>query len=139
MSNKTCSDCKSFPGMGYYCPIVGRFCDPNNEKPCEFFEKPMGRIATNGDVIRQMSNAELAELIVPKVMFCDGCPVKCEEKDIPQHRENPFGADVAEDVCKKRVESWLNALADCVKQNGVDDTQTDLRKADYTESEVDNG
>ena len=112
MSNKTCGDCKSFPGMGCYCPIIGRFCDPNNEKPCEFFEKPMGRIATNADHIRQMSNEELAELIVPKVMFCDGCPVKCQEKDIPQLKENPFGADVVEDVCKKRVEAWLNAPAE---------------------------
>ncbi len=64
MNNKTCSDCKSFPGMGYYCPIIGRFCDPTNESPCEFFEKPKGRIATNGDKIRQMSNEELAEFLI---------------------------------------------------------------------------
>lgn len=63
MSNKTCEDCKSFPGMGYYCPIIGRFCDPNNEKPCEFFEKPIGRIATNGDKVRQMSNEKLLDAL----------------------------------------------------------------------------
>lgn len=60
MTNKTCEDCKSFPGMGYYCPITGRFCDPNNENPCEFFEKPFGRIATNGDKLRQRSNEHFA-------------------------------------------------------------------------------
>jgi hypothetical protein len=59
-----------------------------------------------------MNNAELAELIVPKVIFCDGCPVKCEEKDIPQSKVNPFGADVVEDVWKKRVEAWLNSPAE---------------------------
>lgn len=64
MKNKTCGECKYFPGMGYYCPTIGRFCDPNNEKPCEFFEKPMGRIATTGDKIRQMNNTDLAEMLV---------------------------------------------------------------------------
>lgn len=41
MKIKTCGDCKYYPGMGYYCPIIGRFCDPNNEKPCEFFEEAL--------------------------------------------------------------------------------------------------
>lgn len=63
MSNKTCGECKSFPGMGYYCPIIGRFCEPNNKNPCEYFEKPFGRKLTNGDVIRQMSNCKLASCI----------------------------------------------------------------------------
>jgi hypothetical protein len=31
--------------------------------------------------------------------------------------------------------NWLNAPADCVKQNGNHDTQADLCKADNTESE----
>ena len=35
----------------------------------------------------------------------------------------------------KATEDYLNAPADCVKQNGNDDTQTDLCKADNTESE----
>lgn len=41
MENKTCGNCKYFPGMGKYCPIIVRFCDPNNEKPCEFFEETL--------------------------------------------------------------------------------------------------
>ena len=62
---------------------------------------------TNADIIRRMSNAELAELIVPKVMFCNGCPVKCAENDIPM-RTTPFGENEVENVCLKRVETWLN-------------------------------
>lgn len=34
------------------------------------------------------------------------------------------------------LENWLNAPADCVKQNGKNDTQADLCKADNTESEM---
>lgn len=105
---KTCGECRHFvvsEDHGGCCTFIcDAMCD--DDRACYKFQK-----LTNGDRVRQMSNAELAELIVPKVMFCDGCPVKCEEKDIPQHRENPFGADVAEDVCKKRVEAWLNAPA----------------------------
>lgn len=82
------------------------FCDSD---ACDKFQS---KVVTNGDKIRQMSNEELAKLIVPKVIFCDGCPVKCAEKDIPQSKVNPFGADVIEDVCTKRVEAWLNAPAE---------------------------
>lgn len=60
LNNKTCGECKSFPGMGYYCPIDGRFCDPNNEKPCEFFEKPFGRKINNGDKIIAGGNEGIA-------------------------------------------------------------------------------
>ena len=108
LSNKTCAKCKSFPGNGYYCPIIGRFCDPNNETACEFFEKPVGRIATNGDVIRHMSNKKLATCI----------------------EELAFRFS-----SRREFKAWLNAPADCVKQNGDHYTQTDLCKADYTESE----
>lgn len=106
MKNKTCGECENYDHHHLLCFIGGDVKPTERAKDCFVSSNP-----TNGDRIRQMSNAELAELIVPKVMFCDGCPVKCEEKDIPQHRENPLGADVAEDVCKKRVEEWLNAPA----------------------------
>lgn len=75
MSNKTCEECKSFPGMGYYCPIIGRFCDPNNETACEFFEKPVGRVATNGDVIRQGGDRALAEISVYEDQLAAGIKV----------------------------------------------------------------
>ena len=64
-------------------------------------------VKTNGDLIRSMSNAELAELIVPKVMFCNGCPVKCAEKDIPR-ATSAFGEEEVGNICVKRVEEWLN-------------------------------
>ena len=108
ITNKTCGAC-----LYYYAP----FCDyhamkvASTRKSCNLFD-PKEKLPTNGDRIRQMSNAELAKLIVPKVMFCDGCPVRCEEKDIPQIKDNPFGADVIEDVCTKRLEAWLNSPAE---------------------------
>ena len=110
MNNKTCGECKHFEVdvVAAKCEKKLWICDDNTPACKKFERKPF----TNGDVIRQMSNAELAKLIVPKVMFCDGCPVKCAEKDIPQSKVNPFGADVVEDVCTKRVESWLNAQAE---------------------------
>ena len=130
LSNKTCGECLYYdePMCDYKAMKV-----PNTRIACKLFD-PKRKPPTNGDRIRQMSNAELAKLIVPKVMFCDGCPVRCEEKDIPQIKDNPFGADVIEDVCTKRVEAWLNAPT-CVKQNGNHDTQANLCKADNTESE----
>lgn len=101
-----CKNCKHFAPKTTHCkkgfPWISEDDSCNN-----FEQKPK---MTNGDKIRQMSNRELAELITPKVMFCNGCPVKCAEKDIPQRDKNdPFGADVAGDVCVKRVEQWLNS------------------------------
>lgn len=103
MKNKTCGQCK------YH--IYGRCKLPEHgliilaeENACRFFKQK-----TNGDVIRLMNDDELAELIVPKVMFCNGCPVKCAEKDIPKitDSKDPFGADIADDICKQRVKEWL--------------------------------
>ena len=104
MKTKTCGDCKSFPGMGYYCPIIGRFCDPNNEKPCEFLEKPIGRIATNGDRIRQKSNVEFARDYVHyhskfKVYVARLCPLN---KQLWTTREEAEKANL----------EWLNAPAE---------------------------
>jgi hypothetical protein len=106
MENKTCGECKYHTSDRCSLPPNGIIILSETEACRHFWPK------TNGDVIRQMSNAELAKLIVPKVIFCDGCPVKCAEKDIPQSKINPFGADVIEDVCTKRVKAWLNAPAE---------------------------
>lgn len=110
MENKTCRDCKSFPGMGYYCPIIGRFCHPNNEKPCEFFERPMGRVATNGDRIRQMSNEELAELFALG-FFCEGCPLKDVECVWNCVAERTYAH------CYDKFNAYLNAPADSEVKN----------------------
>jgi hypothetical protein len=105
---KTCGECKYHDKYSCLQQKNIAYISPTHLACIRFCPKN----PTNADRIRQMSNAELAKLIVPKVMFCDGCPVKCEEKDIPQSKINPFGADVIEDVCTKRVEAWLNAPAD---------------------------
>jgi hypothetical protein len=132
-NKKTCGECKHMSVDCLYCKNhLSTLASRDQVSPfCGEWEPK-----TNGDKFRQMSNKELAKLIVPKVMFCDGCPVKCAEKDIPLCENDPFGVDVIENVCIKRVEAWLNAPADvCVKQNGNDDTQTDLCKVEDTESE----
>lgn len=109
MENKTCGNCKRYQPLGKSCDILLSIRDiEKDNRGCQFF-KALPKM-TNGDRIRQMSNRELAELITPKVIFCNGCPAKCAEKDIPQRDSNdPFGADVASDVCVKRVENWLNS------------------------------
>ena len=117
MKNKTCGECKHFVQSEYLdvCTVFSEVYKPDSSgEKCDYFGP---KITTNGDRIRQMSNEELAKLIVPKVIFCNGCPVKCAEKDIPQIKSNPFGADVVEDVCTKRVEAWLNAPAESEGEN----------------------
>lgn len=119
---RTCEDCKSFPGMGYHCPIIGRFCDPNNEKPCEFFEKPMGRIATNGDRIRQ--GRDFAEYFVYETgaVFASTLIV---DKTFDTYEE-----------AVKATEDYLNAPADCIAKNGESAKQADLCCKSAKESEV---
>lgn len=131
-NKKTCGECHHISADCLYCKKhLSTLASRDQVSPfCGEWEPK-----TNGDVIRQMSNAELAMLIVPKVIFCNGCPVKCAEKDIPHSKNDPFGVDVIENVCTKRVETWLNAPEVCVKQNENGDTQTDLCTADNTESE----
>lgn len=96
--------------MGYYCPIIGRFCDPNNEKPCEFFEKPMGRIATNGDRIRQGGDYALAHF--KSEHRCDVCAYAAPIDTAPACRR-PEGK-----ICFDGMLAWLNTPAE---SEGKDD------------------
>ena len=115
MNNKTCGECKSFPGMGYYCPIIGRFCDPNNEKPCEFFEKPMGRIATNGDRVRQMSNEELIKF--KERAWCFYCAYHVNGGGrFTENCNKPTGK-----ICADGTKEWLNAPAESEESEGEDE------------------
>jgi hypothetical protein len=122
MSNKTCGDCIFYHPVytdNGICTLTEEF-----EKTCDFVyccksyhpKNPL----TNGDVIRQMSNEELA------VFFEKGMCHRCIYHG--EYSCNPS-------FCKIGIKAWLNAPADCVKQNGNDDTQADLCKADNTESE----
>ena len=104
MENKTCEGCRSFPGMGYYCPIIGRFCDPNNEDPCEFFEKPFGRKPTNGDVIRQEGDQALLDY--RSSHKCDVC-IYAAPIDAAPACNRPDDKS-----CMDGVKAWLNAPAE---------------------------
>lgn len=59
---------------------------------------------TNMDRIRSMNDEKLAEMLVPKVMFCDDCPLDCPDSEIPEsgHPE----------ICIQRVIAWLNSPAE---------------------------
>ena len=127
MSNKTCGDCRHFDGRYNLCAVTSDFCtvEPDYSACDDFEQKPK---PTNGDRIREMSNEELATWGMYDLGSCPTFEMKID--------------------CKKRGEcdasdveacwiAWLNAPADdCVKKNGNHDTQTDLCKADDTESGV---
>lgn len=119
MENKTCGECRFFvenEGHGGCCTFM---CDAmcNDDRACANFARP-----TNGDRIRQGGNIEL--FIFWYRNQCSVCAFDGKD-NCPQVS------------CADGLMEWLNAPADdCVKQNGNHDTQTDLCKADNTESEV---
>jgi hypothetical protein len=88
MKNKTCGECKHFEVdvVAATCEKKLWICDDNAPACDEFEPKP----ATNGDVIRQMSNEELAQA------FGFPCPPKIKKKCRPFNEE-----------C---FECWLNYL-----------------------------
>lgn len=110
MTNKTCGECKHLNRELAFCRACGaKWLKDTDGANCKYFEKITK--PTNGDKIRQMSDEELALMIVPKVMFCDGCPVKCEENAIPLIDECPFGTDNIKNICVQRVIAWLKQEA----------------------------
>lgn len=106
--------------MGYYCPIIGRFCDPNNEKPCEFFEKPMGRVATNGDRIIAGGMRELAKAMVYGYRETDYDGQVMDEMLYTWHLPN---AKVFTEYngAVDFLENWLNASAESKESEGEDE------------------
>ena len=102
MKNKTCGECRYYVcnRHGGCCTFIGdAMCD--DDLACDNFEKP-----TNGDVIRQMSNEELAEFLSTQVI-CPNCPARTE---------HCIGN--ASKVCKKNWLAWLNAPAESEVNNG---------------------
>jgi hypothetical protein len=91
--------------------------------------------STNGDKIRQLSNTDLAEMLVYPVkpmnangnIYYEFTSCLLLGKSYPMREQAVF-----------LTERRLNAPADCVKQNGNHDTQADLCKVDNTESEGEN-
>lgn len=142
MENKTCGDCRfleSAKKIGV-CDKMNFCLCPSELPSCSKFEQ---KVVTNGDRIRQGGNRELAEIFDDfyngnKCKYCiNYISGNCKFDD--KHAEYDEGGWVEDEDCISGIEAWLNAPADCVKQTGNHDTQTDLCKADKTESEVCNG
>lgn len=118
MENKTCGECRylaSVQKMGI-CEKHGYPLCPSELPACSKFEQ---KVVTNGDVIRKGGNAAIVEFVwSDPCLHCVYSSGKCKDKS-----------------CKDGQIAWLNAPADCVKQNENHDTQPDLCKADNTESE----
>jgi uncharacterized protein YuzB (UPF0349 family) len=97
MSN-TCGECKHFEldEIAAFCNKHCLFCK-DDSPACEDFEQ---KVITNGDVIRQMSNEELANRIYNTIHDCFWCPLSqtCDRED---------GCD-----CELLLLAWLNAPAE---------------------------
>jgi hypothetical protein len=86
MSNKMCGECKYFDAVGQCDKVIEYNLVHPGDEACEFFEPA----TTNGDKIRQMRNAELADTIEELAFrFCSrrdfinwlGAPAESEGKD----------------------------------------------------------
>ena len=103
VSNKTCGECKHYLVEMFHCQKNDVMAESYNT--CEDFEP---KVITNGDVIRQMSNEELAELIDNSCKACAKDVTECDTE------------------CVNGILAWLNAPADCVAENGESAKQADL-------------
>lgn len=123
MSN-VCEECRYHKNNRCMLPCY-TINHPAENSACHRFE--VKTPPTNGDVIRQGGDYALAHF--KSEHRCNVCAYAAPIDTAPACRR-PEGK-----VCFDGMLAWLNAPADCVKQNGNDDTQTDLCKADNTESE----
>ena len=94
MTNKTCGECRHFCKGSDICVFHGIPHIRGIDDACVDFEKP-----TNGDVIRQMSNEELAELFDNSCKVCSRSVTECDVE------------------CVKGILAWLNAPADAPDTN----------------------
>jgi hypothetical protein len=73
MKTKTCGECRHFDGRYNLCAVTSDFCtvEPDYSACDDFEQKPK---PTNADRIRQMSDTDLAEMLVypVKPMNIDG-------------------------------------------------------------------
>ena len=120
MKSKTCGECKNYIAMNR-CVLHNQFVQDDDF--CGGYI-PKTQPITNGDVIRQGGNRELAEYFVYETgaMLASTLIV---DKTFDTYEE-----------AIEATEEYLNAPADCVKQNGNHETQSDLCKVDNTGSEA---
>lgn len=120
MSNKTCGECKYYITEMFHCQKHDVMAEAFHT--CEDFEP---KVITNGDKLAGDRNYMAAVIIAASGKICHFCAYYVNKKCTAPEDKN----------CFHGVVNWLNAPADCVKQNAKNDTQTDLCKTDYTESE----
>lgn len=100
MKNKTCGECRHLEcakKIGFCQEMKYPLC-PAELPSCANFEQ---KIITNGDVIRQMSNEELAEF--NQKLSCEVCGFKNTGCFAPAGKPSS---------CKDGVLAWLNAPAE---------------------------
>ena len=97
MANKICGNCKHYLAEMYHCQKNDVMAEAHNF--CEDFEP---KLITSGDLIRQMSNDELAELDkCDWCVFFDG--VLCHKKD--------------DQCCAEGIKPYLDAPAESGEMN----------------------
>ena len=117
MKNKTCGECRFFESKEFICCHSGDDTEAHFIACLEFEPIPK---PTNGDVIRQMSNEELAELIDNSCKACAKDVTECDTE------------------CVNGILAWLNAPAESqlndAIQNVIKDgakTAIDIHEAAY--------
>jgi hypothetical protein len=94
LNNKTCGECKNLNRELAFCRACGaKWLNESDGANCKYFERKTK--PTNGDMIRQMSNMELAQ------KFGYPCPPKIKKKCRPFDEE-----------CFECWLAWLNAPAE---------------------------
>jgi hypothetical protein len=107
MSNKTCGECKYFVTSNYLDVCVVECETRRADSVCKHCDVFKPRVVTNGDVIRQMSNAELADRLGIHAM-CDFCPA--ERADCGRGKKEIK-------YCREAWLAWLNAPAESEKES----------------------
>lgn len=99
MENKTCGECRFYAKETEHCKLKGICWKFATDTPCSGFAPR--KTITNGDVIRQFSNKQLAELIENCGDECGGHMCKYCDSD------NCSGQS-----CADGIEAWLNTPAE---------------------------
>ena len=103
MSNKTCGECRYYVSELKRCNMRKIICNIQpTDTGCSCFERKPIPKPTNGDVIRQMSNEELAELLTnPPCFVCSKGDAAGECTDTWRKKD-----------CKSAILERLNAPAE---------------------------